>query len=111
MKFNLHLAILIGITLKFCVGKLLPCSEVMQEVCTTAENYVSKNIPEPFPTKIDLKLKLYEIIEVDETQQTVTLSMKAMIEWHDGRLDVNRSKDYIDRYNANFNFTKILGLK
>ena len=111
MKFNLHLAILIGITLKFCVGKLLPCSEVMQEVCTTAENYVSKNIPEPFPAKIDLKLKLYEIIEVDETQQTVTLSMKAMIEWHDGRLDVNRSKDYIDRYNANFNFTKILGLK
>ena len=111
MKFNLHLAILIGITLKFCVGKLLPCSEVMQEVCTTADNYVSKNIPEPFPAKIDLKLKLYEIIEVDETQQTVTLSMKAMIEWHDGRLDVNRSKDYIDRYNANFNFTKILGLK
>ena len=107
MKFNLHLAILIGITLKFCVGKLLPCSEVMQEVCTTAENYVSKNIPEPFPAKIDLKLKLYEIIEVDETQQTVTLSMKAMIEWHDGRLDVNRSKDYIDRY-AIFDFMKIL---
>ena len=97
MKFNLHLAILIDITLKFCVGKLLPCSEVMQEVCTTTENYVSKNIPAPFPAKIDLKLKLYEIIEVDETQQTVTLSMKAMIEWHDDRLDVNRSKDYIDR--------------
>ena len=106
MKFNLHLAILIGITLKFCVGKLLPCSEVMQEVCTTTENYVSKNIPEPFPAKIDLKLKLYEVIEVDETQQTVTLSMKAMIEWHDNRLDVNRSKDYIDRYSNKFDISR-----
>ena len=30
---------------------------------------------------------------VDEAEQTVTLSMKAIVEWQDARLDVNRSND------------------
>ena len=47
--------------------------------------------------QINLSLKIYEVIAIDENQQTVSLSVKAMADWQDYRLDVNRSKDYIER--------------
>ena len=39
-----------------------------------------------------------DITDVDENQQTVTLSMKAVFEWQDRRLDVKRSKDDQEKY-------------
>ena len=43
-------------------------------------------------------LRIYDVIGVDEEEQTITLSLKAIVEWQDNRLDVNRSKEYIERY-------------
>ena len=80
-------------------GKLLPCNEThnQNQVCTKSQNYVTEISPEPFPTQIKLKLKFYEIIGVDESKQTVTLSIRPYVEWIDQRLDVNRTKDYIEK--------------
>ena len=39
-----------------------------------------------------------DITDVDENQQTVTLSMKAVFEWQDSRLHVKRSKDDQEKY-------------
>ena len=78
---------------KISLGKLLSCSNISQKVCTKSQEYVGEISPDPLPTSINLTLKFYEIKGVDETQQTVTLSMKVIVEWHDYRLDVNRSID------------------
>ena len=53
--------------------------------------------PNPLPTKIILKLKFFEVVSVDETKCTVTLSFKTMVDWQDHRLDVNRSSDSIQK--------------
>ena len=78
---------------KTSFGKLLTCPEITQKVCTKSQKYVGEISPDPLPTSINLTLKFYEIKDVDEIQQTVTLSMKVIVEWQDYRLDVNRSKD------------------
>ena len=41
--------------------------------------------------------QIQEILNVDETQEIVSLSIKALLEWQDKRLDVNRSKTYIEK--------------
>ena len=70
----------------------------MQSVCTKNDEYNSVNNPEPLPNKIDISLRFYDVLSVDEAEQTITLSMKAVIAWNDNRLDVNRSKEYVERY-------------
>ena len=91
-SFSLH-AIFAMFFIQTSFGKLLPCSEIMLKVCTKSRDYVGEISPDPLPTPINLTLKFYEIKGVDETHQTVTLSMRIYVEWHDHRLDVNRSKD------------------
>ena len=47
---------------------------------------------------VNITLKFYEVLNVDEAKQTVTLSMHASLVWEDDRLDVNRSQEYIEKY-------------
>ena len=80
-----------------CAKKpLLPCSEVMQELCAV-QDYISTINPDPIPAEVNITLIIQEVLNVDETQEIVSLSMKALLEWQDKRLDVNRSKTYIEK--------------
>ena len=82
---------------QICAGKLLPCAEIMHKVCFKSREYFLENNPEPFATKIDLTLKIFDVGEVDEIKQSVTLSMMTNVQWQDFRLDVNKSKDDIEK--------------
>ena len=75
---------------------LLPCNEIMQELCKT-QNYVTTINPEPIPTKVNITIVSLEVLFVDEIHETVSLSMKVNLEWQDHRLSVNRSMDYIEK--------------
>ena len=66
-------------------------------VCSKNENYVSSTVPEPHPTNIDILLKFYDIIGVDEADQTIAITLKAVFKWQDNRLDVNRTQEQIDK--------------
>ena len=78
-------------------GKILTCKEsVESNVCFNVEqiqDYVDSINPKPWPTEINIGLKVREIVDVDENYQTVELLMKAHLEWKDNRLDVKRSND------------------
>ena len=100
-KTNIYSALIIISILSFwdnvCAKKpLLPCSEVMREICAV-QDYISTINPDPIPTEVNITLIIQEILNVDETQEIVSLSMKALLEWQDKRLDVNRSKTYIEK--------------
>ena len=75
---------------------LLPCNEIMQELCKT-QNYATTINPEPIPTKVNITIVSLEVLFVDEIHETVSLSMKVNLEWQDHRLSVNRSMDYIEK--------------
>ena len=80
-----------------CNGKILPCNESVQsKVCFLKEDYVPTNSPQPLPTLIDIIIQVKDIIEVNEEEQTVELSLRAILDWHDSRLSVNQSKEDID---------------
>ena len=82
-----------------CNGKILPCNESVQsKVCFLKEDYVPTKSPSPWPTMIDLIVKVNDINEVNEEEQTVELSLKVTLDWHDSRLSVNQSKEDIDKY-------------
>ena len=68
----------------------------MQELCTQ-QDYIPTINPDPIPVEVNTTLIIQEVIDVDETQEVVTLSIRAMLEWQDHRLDVNRSKAYIEK--------------
>ena len=75
-------------------GDLLPCKEsVESKVCFNIQDYVKTVNPQPLPTQINIIISVFDIIDVDEVQQTVTLMLKIVLEWQDYRLDVNRSKE------------------
>ena len=76
----------------------MPCKETKDTVCSRFETYVSANNPEPMPVNINISLKFYDVIGVNEADQTITLTLKAVIEWQDLRIDVNRSQKHIDKY-------------
>ena len=46
---------------------------------------------------IDLIVKVNDINEVNEEEQTVELSLRAILDWQDSRLSVNQSKEDIDK--------------
>ena len=94
--FNKLLIVLFSI--HTCLSLLLPCNETINIVCSIAENYVSSRIPEPWPKKINILLKFYDIIGVNEVDQTTTVTLKAVFEWQDHRIDVNRSQEHIEKY-------------
>ena len=75
---------------------LLPCNKVIQELCAL-QDYIPTINPDPIPAEVNITLIIQEILNVDETQEIVSLSIKALLEWQDHRLDVNRSKAYIEK--------------
>ena len=91
------------LSFNFCESnaKILTCKEsVESDVCFNMESikdYVASKNPTPLPTEIHSSIKIRNIIDVDEIQQTLTLSLKAHLEWTDRRLDVKRSKDDIEK--------------
>ena len=100
-KANIYSQLLIITILSFldyvwAKKSLLPCSEVMQQLCAV-QDYIPTINPDPIPAEVNITLIIQEILNVDETQEIVTLSIKALLEWQDLRLDVNRSKAYIEK--------------
>ena len=77
--------------------KLVPCADILLKVCTKEPDYITEISPNPLPTNITMKIKFFEVVSVDETKHTVTLSFKSIVDWQDHRLDVNRSSDSIQK--------------
>ena len=94
MKYSFELLIAISLLVQNSEQKLPLCELVTKKVCIKNPDYVVEHEPTPLPNKIDTKIKFFEVIDVDETKHTVTLSMKIIVDWIDQRLDVNRSIDY-----------------
>ena len=51
MNFFVQLALILAIAVQ-SFGELLHCNEIMQEVCSKTDNYVSSISPDPLPTKV-----------------------------------------------------------
>ena len=89
---------MISFSINTCLSSLLPCNTSVNIVCSKTEKYVSAKTPEPMPVNIKILLKFYDIIEVNEADQTITVNLKAVFKWQDQRIDVNRSQEHIDKY-------------
>ena len=48
-------------------------------------------------TLINVTLTINDIMEVDETKQTVTILFKIILEWFEPRIDVKRSQEDIEK--------------
>ena len=59
--------------------------------------YIQSVSPKPLPTKVEMSLNIYDIVGVNEVQQTVTLMLKIVLNWQDFLLDVIRSDEDLER--------------
>ena len=59
--------------------------------------YIQSVSPKPLPTKVEMSLNIYDIVGVNEVQQTVTLMLKIILNWQDFLLDVIRSDEDLER--------------
>ena len=55
--------------------------------------YIQSVSPKPLPTKVEMSLNIYDIVGVNEVQQSVTLMLRIHLLWHDFQLNVKRSDD------------------
>ena len=53
--------------------------------------------PNPLPTKVEMSINIYDIIEVNEVHQTITLMLRVRLMWQDFRLNVTRSDEDLER--------------
>jgi hypothetical protein len=53
--------------------------------------------PKPLPTKVEMSINIYDIIGVNEVQQTVTLMLRVRLMWQDFLLNVTRSDKDLER--------------
>ena len=95
--------LMISFSIHICLSNLLPCNTSVNVVCSKTEKYVSANTPEPMPVNIKILLKFYDIIEVNEADQTITVTLKSVFEWQDFRLDINQSQEHINKYVESLN--------
>ena len=61
------------------------------------EDYVPTQEGVPIPLLLNSTINVNDIIEVDEEMETITLSLKIILEWYDYRLSVNRSQEHEER--------------
>merc|ERR1719464_309060 len=90
---------LLFILIRFSNAKILPCGQsVNSTVCYNSEaieGYVPTSTPEKM-TFINITLTINNIIEVDESKQTVTMLFKIILEWFEPRVDVKRSQEEME---------------
>ena len=60
---------------------LRPNDAFVSCVGNNSQDYVSTVNPEPVPTQVDIILSVFDIIDVNEAQQTVKLMFKIILEW------------------------------
>ena len=48
--------------------KLLPCTQVKEKICFSSQDYIPENEPEPMPNKINVTLKILDVIQPDYEQ-------------------------------------------
>ena len=53
--------------------------------------------PNPLPTKVEMSINIYDIVGVNEVQQTVTLMLRVRLMWQDFLLNVIRSDEDLER--------------
>ena len=53
--------------------------------------------PNPLPTKVEMSINIYDITEVNEVHQTITLMLRVRLMWQDFRLNVTRSDEDLER--------------
>ena len=53
--------------------------------------------PKPLPTKVEMSINIYDIVGVNEVQQTVTLMLRVRLMWQDFLLNVTRSDEDLER--------------
>ena len=79
----------------------MPCKQsVESKVCFLVdklEDYVPTQEGVPIPLLLNSTINVNDIIEVDEEMETITLSLKIILEWYDYRLSVNRSQEHEER--------------
>ena len=66
-------------------SKLKLCSEKSErpQICKMDESYVNNDPPEPHPATVYPVLDIYDITEIDEADQTVTIFADILISWED----------------------------
>ena len=74
----------------FCEGsRLINCDDVKEEqaqLCNLAPGYKKGSSPKPIPNYHFQELTLFDILDLDPKDQTITISVKLRTEWNDSRV-------------------------
>ena len=72
---------------------LVPCSSNEPKVCfKNPTNYTASNPPEPWPCEVNFTINIKDLIEVNNAQHSITLSMKLTLEWIEPEITTNMVK-------------------
>ena len=68
--------------------ELVKCSDLKQkdQLCAKADNYDKTKVPGTIPTKLTPVMNIYDVTEVDEYKNSVTIYVQIIVKWIDERL-------------------------
>ena len=98
IKYKIILLLQYIVALAPCLSLFLHCNKsFVDTVCFKNEKYIPTNSPNPLPTKVNITINFFNVINVDPEEHSVTLMLKMGFRWIDKRLHIQRSEDYEKR--------------
>ena len=76
---------------------LAVCNQKEESLKKSNFSIIQTVSPKPLPTKVEMSLNIYDIVGVNEAQQTVTLMLRVDLMWQDFLLNVTRSDEDLER--------------
>ena len=62
-------------------------------ICIKDRNYLSYNVPKPWPLIVGSEIVIYEVTEIDEIDHSITLYMSLALIWSDEGLNIMRNSE------------------
>ena len=62
-------------------------------MCIKNKNYLSYDVPKPWPLIIDSEIIIYEVTDIDEIDHSITLYMSLALIWSDEGLNMMRNSE------------------
>ena len=96
MCSKISYALLVAVLSSISSLKIENCSNKtsnIKTICKLVDVYEMDYPPEPYPFTLDMKIDIHDIVDLDWTENTITLFIQLWTFWDDPRLTI---ADYVD---------------
>ena len=97
VKVLFYVVLLLSLSLESVIGELRELKQCIEEkkknmICIASDDYV-ENVPPDSSTTINIAINVRDIVDINESKQTLTFLIDFVVWWKDNRLSASNGTD------------------